>query len=245
MVMTRDAHPQISIVVPILNEAGAVVSLAREIAAAFADEIVEIIFVDDASIDDAKARLAALKAERPLLRVLAHARTAGQSRALRTGILAARAPIVVLLDGDGQNDPADAPRLVAMLRAGPPSLGLVGGERAVRHDPVAKRWASRLANRIRRRLLDDRTLDTGCGLKALRREAFLHLAYFDHQHRYLPAMMLREGYEVAFLPVSHRPRLRGRSKYTHLGRLLAGSVDMLGVLWLKARTRDPGDISEL
>lgn len=236
--------PEISIVVPVFNEAGAAPDLAREIAAAFVGRAVEIIFVDDASDDGAGAALAALKAELPSLRVIAHTANAGQSRAIRTGVQAARAPIIVTLDGDGQNDPADAPALVEALRAGPPSLALVGGERQERRDTASKRWASLAANAIRGALLADGAADTGCGLKAFRRAAFLALPYFDHLHRFLPAMMRREGYEIAFVPVSHRPRRHGASKYSNLGRAAAGIVDLAGVLWLKGRARDPGKIVE-
>ncbi|HEV7157768.1 MAG TPA: glycosyltransferase family 2 protein [Caulobacteraceae bacterium] len=236
--------PEISIVVPVFNEAGAAPSLAREIAAAFAGQAVEIIFIDDASDDGVGAALAALKSEIPCLRVIAHTGNAGQSRAIRTGVQAASAPIIVTLDGDGQNDPADAPVLVEALRAGPPRLGLVGGERTDRQDTASKRWASLAANAIRGALLADGAADTGCGLKAFRRAAFLALPYFDHLHRFLPAMMRREGYAIAFLPVSHRPRRHGASKYSNLGRAAAGIVDLAGVLWLKGRARDPGEIVE-
>jgi len=245
--MTAEADPlspEISVVVPVFNEEGAAPGLAREIATSFAGRNVEIVFVDDASGDATRARLTALKGEIPALRVVAHARNAGQSRAIRTGVLAARAPIVVMLDGDGQNDPADAPSLAAALAAGPPRLALVGGERVERRDTAAKRWASRLANGVRRRMLDDHAADTGCGLKAFRRDAFLALPYFDHMHRYLPALMLREGYEVEFRPVGHRPRTTGASKYTNLGRLAAALSDLAGVIWLRSRARAPGEISE-
>ena len=174
-----------------------------------------------------------------------HRRNAGQSRAIRTGVLAARSAVVVTLDGDGQNDPADAPRLAARLAAGPSTLGLVCGERVDRKDPASRRWAAMLANALRRRVLADGAADTGCGLKAFRRDAYLDLPYFDHMHRYLPALMLREGYGVAFEPVSHRPRLTGRSKYTNAGRLRAAMRDLAGVMWLKARLRDPGKIGEV
>jgi len=236
--------PDISVVVPVYNEEGAAPALAREIAAAFVGANAEIVFVDDASRDATRAALTALAAEIPALRLVTHARNAGQSRAIRTGVLAARAPIVVMLDGDGQNDPADAPALAAALAAGPPRLGLVGGERQKRQDTAAKRWASKIANGVRRRLLDDGAADTGCGLKAFRREAFLALPYFDHMHRYLPALMQREGWEVAFRPVSHRPRTTGASKYTNLGRLAAAASDLVGVMWLRSRARDPGAIGE-
>jgi glycosyltransferase involved in cell wall biosynthesis len=236
--------PQISVVVPVYDEEGAAAPLAREIAAAFDGFDFEIVFVNDASHDGTLKRLSALLDEIPQLRILSHGRNAGQSRAVRTGVLAARAPIIVTLDGDGQNDPADAPGLAKALREAPEAVALVGGERTVRRDTAAKRWASRLANGVRRRLLDDQAIDTGCGLKAMRREAFLRLPYFDHMHRYLPALMLREGYEVVFRPVSHRPRRAGRSKYTNLGRLAASLSDLAGLLWLRARARDPGPVEE-
>jgi len=237
--------PDFSVVVPVFDEAGAAPLLAREIAAAFAGRAFELIFVDDASRDDTRAALRALASEIPQLRVIAHGRNAGQSRAIRTGVIAARAPIVITLDGDGQNDPADAPRLADRLAAGPASLAMVGGVRAKRRDSFAKRFASRFANGVRQRLLNDAATDTGCGLKAFRRDAFLRLPYFDHLHRFLPALMLREGYETAFEPVGHRPRQAGRSKYTNLGRLWASFSDLAGVMWLRSRARNPGDVREL
>jgi glycosyltransferase involved in cell wall biosynthesis len=242
--MTPDTPPDFSIVVPVFDEAGAAPALAREIAAAFAGRSFELIFVDDASRDDTRAVLAAMSGEIPQLRVLNHARNAGQSRAIRTGVLAARAPIVITLDGDGQNDPADAPRLADRLADGPATLAMVGGVRVRRQDSLAKRWGSRFANGVRQALLKDDAADTGCGLKAFRREAFLRLPYFDHIHRFLPALMLREGYETAFEPVGHRPRQAGRSKYTNLGRLWASLSDLSGVIWLRSRARDPGAIGE-
>jgi len=237
--------PEFSIVVPVFDEEGAAPGLAREIASAFAGQRVEILFIDDASRDGTRGRLAALAQEIPQLRILAHRRNAGQSRAIRTGVLAARAPIIVMLDGDGQNDPADAPALALALRSAPADLGLIGGERRKRQDSASKRWASRVANVIRRGLLNDQAIDTGCGLKVFRREAFLRLAYFDHMHRYLPALMLREGFGVAFEPVNHRPRESGRSKYTNLGRLWAAATDLVGVMWLRSRARDPGGVDEV
>jgi len=232
-----DRDPEISVVVPVHDEEGAAAPLAREIAAAFAGRPVEIIFVDDASRDATRARLTALKSEIAGLRVLAHAANAGQSRAVRTGVLAARAPVVVTLDGDGQNDPADAPMLVRRLADGGERLGLVGGRRAKRQDSAAKRLASRLGNGVRKRLLHDEADDTGCGLKAFRREAFLRLPYFDHMHRYLPALMQRAGWKTVSVPVNHRHRTAGVSKYTNLGRALVGIRDLRGVAWLIARSR--------
>ncbi|HEY0599786.1 glycosyltransferase family 2 protein [Brevundimonas sp.] len=236
--------PDISVVVPVHDEEGAAGPLAREIAAAFAGRSYEMVFVDDASRDGTLAELRGLMAELPALRVLSHGSNAGQSRAVRTGVLAARGPIVVTLDGDGQNPPADAPRLADLLAASPPTVALVGGVRARRQDSEAKRWASRWANRIRKRLLSDDADDTGCGLKAFRRDVFLRLPYFDHIHRYLPALMIREGYENRYLEVGHRHRETGRSKYTNWGRLLASFSDLLGVMWLKSRSRRPGAVAE-
>jgi glycosyltransferase involved in cell wall biosynthesis len=237
--------PEISIVVPVFDEAGAAPALAREIAAAFAGRSYEMVFVDDASRDGTRAALKAVQAEIPELRVLAHRKNSGQSRAVRTGILGARGGIIVTLDGDGQNDPADGPGLVDALKAGPPDLALVGGERVKRQDSQAKKIASKIGNGVRKRLLRDTANDTGCGLKAFRREAFLRLPYFDHIHRYLPALMLREGYRTDFLPVNHRPRASGQSKYTNLGRLWASLSDLLGVMWLQSRARSPGGVDEV
>lgn len=237
--------PEISVVVPVFDEEGAAAGLAREIAAAFSGADFEMIFVDDASRDATRQVLTQLKSEIPQLRVLAHRANSGQSRAIRTGVLGARGEIVVTLDGDGQNDPADAPRLVAALKAGPPALALVGGERVKRQDSQAKKVASKVGNGVRKALLKDQANDTGCGLKAFRREVFLKLPYFDHIHRYLPALVLREGYEVAFQPVNHRHRETGRSKYTNFGRLIASLSDLLGVVWLRSRARLPGAIDEL
>lgn len=237
--------PDYSVVVPVFDEGEAAPKLAREIAAAFAGEAYEMIFVDDASRDDTKARLVALKAEIPQLRVLGHRKNSGQSRAVRSGVLAARGAIIVTLDGDGQNDPADAPRLAKALAAGPENLALVGGERVKRQDSNAKRFASKFGNGVRKRLLKDTANDTGCGLKAFKREAFLRLPYFDHIHRYIPALMLREGYEVAFQPVNHRHRETGVSKYTNLGRLKASVSDLLGVMWLQSRARNPQGVDEV
>jgi dolichol-phosphate mannosyltransferase len=239
-----EAAPDISVVVPVHDEEGAAGPLAREIAQAFAGRAYEMIFVDDASKDGTLAELRALQAELPALRVLSHGANAGQSRAVRSGVMAARGAIVVTLDGDGQNPPADAPRLVDLLAASPAGVALVGGVRARRQDTEAKRWASRWANRIRKRLLADDAADTGCGLKAFRRDVFLRLPYFDHIHRYLPALMIREGFENRYLDVDHRHRETGRSKYTNWGRLMASLSDLLGVMWLKSRARRPGAISE-
>jgi dolichol-phosphate mannosyltransferase len=237
----------LSVVVPVKDEAGNVVPLAREIAGVVGqDSSVEIIFVDDASGDGTLEQLQQLKSEMPGLRVLRHSANGGQSRALRTGVRAARAGIVVTLDGDGQNDPADIPKVLAPFHAEPGSarIGMTSGVRVRRRDGFGKRIASFLANRFRRWMLDDGAVDVGCGLKAFRRDAYLALPYFDHMHRYLAALMLREGYEVRFVDVGHRPRLHGTSKYGVWDRFVVGVQDVRGVLWLKKRYRAAVEASE-
>ena len=239
----------VSVVVPVMNEAENVAPLAREIAAALKAETsgeggYEIIFIDDGSTDGTAAALTALRGEIPQLRVLRHGRNLGQSRGVRSGVLAARGTIIVTLDGDGQNDPADIPKLLAALRADP-SLGMVSGVRVKRQDTASRRLASRLGNAFRNWMLKDGASDTGCGLKAIRRDAYLALPYFDHQHRFLIALMRREGLGVSFVPVGHRARLAGRSKYTNFGRMLVSVNDLLGVRWLISRHRGPAGTEEL
>lgn len=240
--MTGDVP--ISVVVPVKDEAGNVGPLAREIAAALAGQAHEIIFIDDGSTDGTAEVLAGLKREIPQLRALRHVRNLGQSRGIRTGVQAAKGEIIVTLDGDGQNDPADIPRVLAALRADP-GLGMVSGIRVKRKDSASRRLASRLGNGLRNWLLGDGASDTGCGLKAFRRQAFLDLPYFDHIHRFLIALMLREGVGVGYVPVNHRPRLTGRSKYTNFGRLLVSVHDILGVRWLQRRHRGKTELREL
>jgi len=240
--------PALSVVVPVKNEAGNVIPLAREIAAAIASEPdSEIIFVDDGSDDGTAEALSNLKAEMPNLRVMQHSRNAGQSRGMRTGVRAAQSEIIVTLDGDGQNDPKDIPKLLAILRSDPlgARLGLVSGVRAKRRDKFSRRVASKIANGIRSRLLKDGAADTGCGLKAFRRAAFLALPYFDNFHRYLITLMIREGYGVRFVEVNHRPRHTGTSKYTNLNRLIAGLSDLAGVRWLQRRYKPEPETREI
>lgn len=241
--MTPDT-PEISIVVPVHDEAGNAARLAREIAGVMAGRAYEIIFVDDASRDATREELGAAQAELPQLRVVAHERNAGQSRATRTGALAARGGILCTLDGDGQNDPADLPALIARLD-GDPSLGLVAGRRKARRDSFNKRLGSAVANKVRGLLLRDDAADSGSGIRAMRREAYLRLPYFDHMHRFMPALMLREGYGAVFVDVNHRVREAGRSKYTNFGRAVAGLWDLLGVMWLLSRNRKAGGTIEL
>ncbi len=236
----------ISVVVPVHNESGAVASLVQEIAAALDGWAYEMIFVDDASKDDTHAKLVALKATYPALRVLANRNNAGQSRAIMNGVLAARAPVIGTLDGDGQNDPADLPALLQRLNRpdAPQGLGFVGGRRVKRQDSQAKKLASRLANNVRQALLRDGADDSGCGIKVVRRDLFLRLPYFDHMHRYMPALVQREGALAEFAVVNHRHRSTGASKYTNLGRLLAALTDLGGVIWLRTRRRDFGHVDE-
>jgi dolichol-phosphate mannosyltransferase len=226
----------VSVVVPVKDEAGNVGPLAREIAAALSGEAHEIIFVDDGSGDATPTELKALKAEIPTLRVLRHARNLGQSRAIRSGVMAARGAVIATLDGDGQNDPADIPKLLVLLRSDP-GLAMVSGVRVKRRDKASRKLASRLGNGLRNAMLGDGASDTGCGLKAFHREMFLGLPYFDHMHRFLIALTQREGGRVAYVPVNHRPRLQGASKYTNFGRLLVSVQDLLGVRWLQRRHR--------
>jgi len=239
--MSNQNPPIISVVVPVYNEAENVEKLVREIHAALSDWNYEMNFVNDASSDETQAVLKSLKSEFPGLRVLSHRQNAGQSRAVRTGVLAATAPIIATLDGDGQNDPADIPALLDQFTRddAPDNLGLVGGRRAKRKDSWAKRFASRFGNGVRKRLLKDAADDTGCGLKVFSREAFLRLPYFDHVHRYIPALMLREGYATEFCDVNHRHREFGVSKYTNFGRLMVSIADLRGVMWLNRRAQNP------
>jgi len=241
------AAPLISVVVPAFNEAENVETLASEIDKALSDLPYEMIFIDDASTDETQSVLVEMKSRFPYLRVLSHRQNSGQSRGVRSGVRAARAEIIATLDSDGQNDPADIPKLYQQLiRAdAPKALAMVGGRRAKRIDSAAKKLASRFGNGVRKRLLKDDADDTGCGLKLFRRDAFLTLPYFDHIHRYIPALMLREGYAIEFADVNHRAREFGVSKYTNFGRLKVSIADLRGVIWLRKRMKLPGGVDEL
>jgi dolichol-phosphate mannosyltransferase len=233
--------PDLSVVVPVHNERDNIVPLLTEIAAALRGKVdFEIVYIDDLSGDDTLAVLAAAKTQLPELRVLRHLAQSGQSTALRTGIKASRGAWIATLDGDGQNDPADIPKLLALRdEAGPngAAIKLFAGWRVNRQDSGSKRWASRWANAIRSRLLRDATPDTGCGIKLFERAVFLDLPYFDHMHRYLPALVQRAGWQVQSVPVNHRPRGAGVSKYNNLNRALVGISDLRGVAWLIRRSR--------
>jgi dolichol-phosphate mannosyltransferase len=233
--------PELSVVVPVHNERDNIVPLLTEIAAALRGRAdFEIVYVDDASRDDSLAVLKAAKAQFPELRVLHHVSQSGQSTAVRTGVKAARGAWIATLDGDGQNDPADIPKLIAMRDESPPAIKLFAGWRVNRRDSGSKRWASKWANAIRSRLLRDETPDTGCGIKLFERAVFLDLPYFDHMHRYLPALVQRAGFQVRSVPVNHRPRGAGTSKYNNLNRALVGISDLRGVAWLIRRSKRTG-----
>src|SRR5215468_1162350 len=239
------ATPRISVVVPARNEAGNIAPLVGEIMRALGPLAPsEIIYVNDGSRDDTEAEVNALMKIHSSLRQLRHEVSCGQSAAVRSGVVAARAPIVATLDADGQNNPAFLPALVAALERDP-TVGLVAGQRIGRKDTSFKRLQSRIANAARKAILRDGTRDTGCGLKAFRREVFLALPYFDGLHRFLPALVRREGYRVAYVDVVDRPRLHGASNYGLWDRLWIGIVDLAGVWWLIRRRKRAPQVSEV
>ncbi|WP_299131858.1 glycosyltransferase family 2 protein [uncultured Amaricoccus sp.] len=239
------AAPWLSIVVPMKNEAENVAFVTEAIAVACAGVgPFEAIYVDDASTDATAAAILALRARFPFLRLVRHPLSAGQSAAIHSGVLVARGDVICTLDGDGQNPPSEIPKLLGKLeansfggRAFPEGVALVAGQRVGRRDTLSKRWASRAANAIRQSLLRDGTRDTGCGLKLFRRDAFLALPYFDHMHRYLPALFARDGWQVTHVDVAHAERHAGRSNYANLGRALVGIYDLIGVAWLIRRRK--------
>jgi dolichol-phosphate mannosyltransferase len=228
----------LAVVVPVFNERDNIPPLLAEIASALRGRIdFEIIYVDDNSTDDSVAVLAAARAQYPELRIIRHVTRSGQSTAVWHGVRAARAPWIATLDGDGQNDPADIPKLLEARTAAPDNLKLFAGWRVTRRDSFNKRISSKVANAVRSRMLQDSTPDTGCGLKLFERETFMRLPYFDHMHRYLPALVKRAGYAIQSVPVGHRPRTAGTSKYGMLDRLWVGLADLRGVAWLMRRAK--------
>lgn len=231
-------QPALSVVVPVHNEEDNVAPLVAEILSALRGRIdFEIVYVDDLSRDGTLAVLKRLQAQVPELRVIRHLANSGQSAAVRNGVKAARADWIATLDGDGQNDPADIPKLLAERDTSGPEVKMFAGWRVQRQDSGSKRWASKWANAIRVRMLHDDTPDTGCGIKLFERAAFLELPWFDHMHRYLPALMQRAGWKTVSVPVNHRHRTAGVSKYNNLNRALVGIRDLRGVAWLIARSR--------
>ncbi|MEW9622975.1 glycosyltransferase [Rhodanobacter geophilus] len=228
--------PQLSVVVPVFNERDNIPPLLAEIAAALRGRVdYEVVYVDDDSSDDSRAVLDAQKALHPELRVLHHVTRSGQSTAVWNGVRAARGSWIATLDGDGQNDPADIPKLLGARDVAAPEVKLFAGWRTTRRDSFNKRISSKIANAVRSRMLRDATPDTGCGLKLFEREVFLRLPYFDHMHRYLPALVKRAGFQSTSVPVGHRPRTAGVSKYGMLDRLWVGLADLRGVAWLMRR----------
>jgi dolichol-phosphate mannosyltransferase len=235
---SSDTPTDVSIVVPVRNEADNVAPLVAEITGALDGRwAYEIIYVNDGSTDATGERLLELMKRHPQLRQLRHATSSGQSAAVRSGVRAARGAIVATLDGDGQNNPAFLPALIAAIENGGGRVGLAAGQRVGRKDTGFKRWQSRTANAVRNAILKDGTRDTGCGLKAFRREVFLSMPYFDGLHRFLPALMRREGFDIAYVDVVDRPRHSGVSNYGFFDRLWIGIMDLAGVWWLIRRKK--------
>ena len=231
---------------PVRNEADNIAPLIREIAAALDGRWnYEIIYVNDGSTDATTERLKAVMGERSNLRQLCHAVSTGQSAAVRSGVRAARGAIVATLDGDGQNNPAFLPALISAIEQGGERAGLAAGQRIGRKDTGFKKLQSRIANGVRSTILHDGTRDTGCGLKAFRREVFLALPYFDGLHRFLPALVRREGYEIVYVDVIDRPRHAGVSNYGFFDRLWIGIMDLVGVWWLIRRKKRTPDVTEV
>ncbi len=239
------AQPRLSVVIAVYNEAENVASVLDELTTALAGlQPFEVLFIDDGSTDATADTIAALAATHPGLRLLRHDRRCGKTAALRTGIAAARSEWIATMDGDGQNDPADVPGMLALGLAAPGAPPLVAGIRLRRHDKLSRRLATRFANGLRQAVLADHCPDAGCGLKAFRRDDFLRLPAFEGMHRFLPALFQAYGHPLLCEPVSHRARLRGQSKYTNFGRALVGIGDMLGVIWLRSRTTLPHKVIE-
>ncbi|MBD8889946.1 glycosyltransferase family 2 protein [Roseibium litorale] len=230
-------HLAVTVVVPAKDEAENLPILLDEIREALTGRSFEVIVVDDGSGDNTGEVLVAYQAANPWLRVFRHETACGQSCAVRTGVLNARGDIVATIDGDGENNPAYIPELLDALAAGGPDVALAAGQRLGRKASLAKRYASKFANKLRGAILKDKTRDSGCGLKALRREVFLQLPYFDSWHRFLPALVIREGYDVVHVDVLDRQRRHGTSKYGIFDRALVGVLDLFGVWWLLRRRK--------
>lgn len=239
-----EASVGVSVLIPAKNEAENLPGLIKGIEEALAAETFEIIVINDGSTDNTLDVIGALCASKPALRMITHAQSTGQSSAIRSGLWRARGEFIVTIDGDGQNPPKHIPSLLAALRQGGDEIGLAAGERVGRKASAQKRLASRAANRIRKAILNDNARDSGCGLKALRRELFVRLPFFNAWHRFMPALVTREGYKIAHVPVDDLPREFGTSKYGVLDRALVGIVDLFGVWWLMRRKGANPEISE-
>lgn len=231
--------PDLTIVVPVKDEAGNIRALFGEMARDLSALRFEAVCVDDGSADGTAAELRDAMREYPWLRTIRHRHSCGQSTAILTGVRAARAEWIATIDGDGQNPPAEIAKLIQARDAAGGAVAMVAGQREKRHDSWFRRLSSRIANGVRQGLLGDGVSDTGCSLKLFRREDFLALPYFDHMHRFLPALIRRQGGRIVTTPVAHRPRVQGRSKYGFHNRFWPGLVDLAGVLWLKRRARIP------
>ena len=239
------SDPAVAVVVPVRNEAGNIAALVAEIAAALDGQWrFEVIYVNDGSSDGTEAELKRLMAQCPWLRRVRHKQSCGQSAAVRSGVAASRSPLIVTLDGDGQNDPSFIPAMLRALEAGNPRIGLIAGQRVGRKASGFKKLQSRIANTVRGAVLRDGTRDTGCGLKAFRRDVFLTLPYFDGLHRFLPALVKREGYDISYVDVIDRQRGAGVSNYGMWDRLWVGILDLAGVWWLIRRKKRVPEISE-
>jgi dolichol-phosphate mannosyltransferase len=241
----QNRNPAVTVVVPVKNEAGNIAPLVSEIAAAMQGSAFEIVYVNDGSNDATEAELRQLMAQWPWLRQIRHEKSCGQAAAVRTGVEMARAPIIVTLDGDCQNDPAVIPAMIAMLEAGMPRLGLVAGQRVGRKATIFKKLQSRIANVVRRAFLKDGTRDAGCAIKAFPRDLFLSLPYFDGVHCFLPALFRHRGLDIAYIDVLDRPRTQGISNYGMSNRLWVGLLDLAGVWWLNRRTNNVSQPEEI
>ena len=231
MIETKD----ISVIVPVKNESGNINGLIDEIGEALKNSNYEIIYVNDGSTDDTGIELKNNLKLSKKLRVVSHIKSLGQSAALRSGILASKSKLIATLDGDGQNDPSDLPKMIELINQKKTSMVLVGGVRVKRKDNIARLWASSFAKHCRFVFLKDKHPDSGCGIKVFHKQLYLRLPYFDHMHRFLSALVLREGGTVLDIEVNHRQRTVGKSNYTNIGRLFVGIFDMLGVMWLIKR----------
>lgn len=242
---TEIAPPAVSVVVPVKNEAGNIRPLVEEIGKALTGKWnFEVVYVDDGSRDNTASELIELTKQYSWLRVLTHVVSCGQSAAVRSGVIAARAGIVATIDGDGQNDPAYLPDLIGKMIAAPATVGLAAGQRVGRQATGFKKLQSQIANEVRNLVLNDGARDTGCGLKCFRRNEFLALPYFDALHRFLPALFRRDGLDVVFVDVIDRPRAHGTSNYGMIDRLIVGLMDLAGVWWLVRRRKHIPSVSE-